>query len=748
MHRFRLTDIRDVPSFGRRCLLAAAAALALTGAARGETPIEPKPTQVSIYRDTWGVPHIYGDTEEAGFFGLGYAQAEDNLIRVLAGALWAQGRSAEIAGDADLPLNVEIRRWRHYEEAQRGFARLSPQLQRNYRAFIAGIKRYMAEHPERVPAWAPELEPEMLVAISRAIWWVFYNQNLGPAECTKGGVKLQLGFNGQPPPAVRTASNEWVVLPKRTKNGETILLADPHVSMNDASYYEYRVFGGDFMSAGFTSGVLMWQAQGRHVAWAYTTGNPDLWDCYAVETDPENPRQYLYDGKPQMMEVRKETIRSSSGKVIEREFEYTRHNGVLSPVVAREGRIAYVVSASQMHDAGLFDEEIYRMNRARSVAELREALKTLGQLPQNLMVIDDGGHAYYLRAGKTPQRPAGYDWTGPVPGNTSATAWLGYHSLDEMIEVLDPPQGYMQNNNTAPDTLFAEGNLEASKYPAYMFNDTPGRLTTRGQRALDVLSRAKDFTVEDAMELAFDEYWVTTPPWQDALRHAVEQEPERVAALSPAARKLVERILSFDGHARAESAAALNFLFWRAETGEALYARDEFAGLRAFPWQRSMVTPAFAQMLIEEAEQAAAAQIEVVGDIDQPLGKLFRVAFGNVNEPLGGASIHANNRPERSAFVVPEFDSTLRAFEFAPLDKNGQRLVYRGSQGTRLVVFGERPQSWSLRAFGQQMDPTSPHGADQVVLISRRQFKPMLLDKAELLKHVESTKTLDVPATF
>src|SRR5690606_37599882 len=101
--------------------------------------------------------------------------------------------------------------------------------------------------------------------------------------------------------------------------------------MNDGSYYEYRMYGGDFMSAGFAAGALLWQAQNRHVAWAYTTGNPDLWDCYAVETDPANPRQYLYDGKPQTMEVRKETFRSASGKVIEMEFEYTRHNGVLSP---------------------------------------------------------------------------------------------------------------------------------------------------------------------------------------------------------------------------------------------------------------------------------------------------------------------------------------------------------------------------------------------------------------------------------
>src|SRR5690606_31051562 len=131
--------------------------------------------------------------------------------------------------------------------------------------------------------------------------------------------------------------------------------------------------------------------------------------------------------------------------------EYTRHNGVLSPVVARQGPIAYAVSMSQMHDAGLFDEEIYRMNRARSLSELRDALGTLGQLPQNLMAIDEQGHGYYLRAGKTPRRPAGYDWSAPVPGNTSTTAWSGFHPLHEMIEVMNPSQGYMQNNNVSPD---------------------------------------------------------------------------------------------------------------------------------------------------------------------------------------------------------------------------------------------------------------------------------------------------------
>ena len=33
--------------------------------------------KVTLYRDNWGVPHLYADSEEAGYYGVGYAQAEE-----------------------------------------------------------------------------------------------------------------------------------------------------------------------------------------------------------------------------------------------------------------------------------------------------------------------------------------------------------------------------------------------------------------------------------------------------------------------------------------------------------------------------------------------------------------------------------------------------------------------------------------------------------------------------------------------
>ena len=55
---------------------------------------------MTIYRDAFGVPHIVGDTEEAAFFGYGYAQAEDHLERMMLQYRDAQGRRAEVEGFA------------------------------------------------------------------------------------------------------------------------------------------------------------------------------------------------------------------------------------------------------------------------------------------------------------------------------------------------------------------------------------------------------------------------------------------------------------------------------------------------------------------------------------------------------------------------------------------------------------------------------------------------------------------------
>ncbi|MGQ0536123.1 MAG: penicillin acylase family protein [Methanobacteriota archaeon] len=66
--------------------------------------------KVRIHRDAQGVPHVYADTEEALFFGEGYAQAEDRAFQMEILRRAAKGRLAEILGEPMLGSDVAMRR--------------------------------------------------------------------------------------------------------------------------------------------------------------------------------------------------------------------------------------------------------------------------------------------------------------------------------------------------------------------------------------------------------------------------------------------------------------------------------------------------------------------------------------------------------------------------------------------------------------------------------------------------------------
>src|SRR5678815_5435138 len=57
---------------------------------------------VTIYRDTYGVPHVFGRTDASTVYGFAYAQAEDNFWRIEDNYLAAIGRSAEVDGEKRL----------------------------------------------------------------------------------------------------------------------------------------------------------------------------------------------------------------------------------------------------------------------------------------------------------------------------------------------------------------------------------------------------------------------------------------------------------------------------------------------------------------------------------------------------------------------------------------------------------------------------------------------------------------------
>jgi len=104
----------------------------------------PDETEVTIYRDEYGVPHIVGDSDIGVFFGQGYAVAEDRLVQMEINRRSAKGTLAEIYGSGYVSYDQNTRSL-YYTESERltQFNAMSANFQAMVEAYIAGINSYL-----------------------------------------------------------------------------------------------------------------------------------------------------------------------------------------------------------------------------------------------------------------------------------------------------------------------------------------------------------------------------------------------------------------------------------------------------------------------------------------------------------------------------------------------------------------------------------------------------------------------------
>jgi acyl-homoserine-lactone acylase len=121
---------------------------------------------VTIYRDTWGVPHVHGKTDADAVFGLLYAQAEDDFNRVELNYINALGRLAEVEGEAEIWRDLRMKMFITPQDMQAKFAASPAWLQKLMVAFADGLNFYLHTHPEVKPKLITHFEPWMALAFS------------------------------------------------------------------------------------------------------------------------------------------------------------------------------------------------------------------------------------------------------------------------------------------------------------------------------------------------------------------------------------------------------------------------------------------------------------------------------------------------------------------------------------------------------------------------------------------------------
>lgn len=658
---------------------------------------------VTVKRDTWGVPHIFAATLADGAYGLGYAQAEDRLDQLFENYRDAIGRLAEVKGAGSVEQDFRQRMVGHEAVCRRRYAELPADVRELCEAFQDGVRAYLAEHPERRPASALPLEPWMVPALHRLL---IFNWPLGTAT-------RELGRRNE----FHLFSNEWAVRPERTADGAAFLLIDPHVHLEGPfRFYEFRMHAGGHDISGFSAvgSPVLGVGHNAFLGWACTTGGPDTTDVYIEQTDPAHPLRYRYEGGWHEMTRETVSIAVQGAAPVVRPLDRSHHG----PILLREGNKAYALACPYLDQVDAVTES-YRAMTARTLAEFDAALAMNQLMEQNVMLADVEGNIRYVRTGRVPVRPKGYDFSRPVRGDTGKTEWQGLHPMADLIQVLNPPSGYLQNCNCGPDTMAKGLKLDLAAYPAYIANTGPGAINSRGRRAVELLESHPKLTVDDALAIALDAHADRCERWLKALREAARGDAltKPIKGADPAAlRRAAEALLAWDGRMDKSSTAATLYRGWRQ------VCADRKATERSSP-----------RALLDALAETVAWLTANYGSAEVPYGEVNRIRRGGRSWPFSGGDAGGGSM-------------TLRAMA----SKLEGKAFYgeSGQNWTQLVQFRRGAvRSWSATPFGQSDDPASPHYADQAEkLFSADRLKETWFQPAELEGHVESVRVLRRPA--
>ena len=138
----------------RRPPFAVVSVLFLGLAALASRPARSAEDPTTIYRDEFGIPHIFAPNLNDAAYAIGYAQAEDRLEELLKNYRRATGTMAEVFGANSFREDLRQRVMRHAEISRASFEKISPKMRGVLESYQRGIKQFMTDHPEQVPSWA------------------------------------------------------------------------------------------------------------------------------------------------------------------------------------------------------------------------------------------------------------------------------------------------------------------------------------------------------------------------------------------------------------------------------------------------------------------------------------------------------------------------------------------------------------------------------------------------------------------
>jgi penicillin amidase len=746
--------------------------------------------KVDVYFDTYGIPHIYANTEEDALRILGYVHAQDRLWQMELLRRIGKGGLSEIFGEDMLKTDKFFLSLGIDDASQQtvdNISKDSPMVSLS-QAYLDGINKFIEEGPTPIEFHLTGLDktPFTLKDVYNTVGYMAFSfamahktdplltnikNTLGPEYLTDLEIdtdpKTTLLKNYKPsigdslkndlasvisevlqdfPIPQFEGSNSWVIAPDKTKNGKVIFANDPHIGFAQPSvWYEAHVNAPNYEKYGYHLAGVPFPLLGhdRRLAYGLTMFENDDIDFYYEEENPNDSSSYKTPTGWKKYEVVSKTIKVKGEDNVIFTYRKTDHGPILNGIadqVMEERPIAMSWVYTKMENKVM--DGLYRMSHAQNLSEFREALPNIHAPGLNIMYGDAMGNVAWFATAKLYQMPDSTNTKFILDGISGKEEPLRYLDISENPMAINPSWNYVYSANNQPDSI------NGSLYPGYYLPEN------RAKRIVSLLEPKNDWDKESVQEMLIDVTSGVNAKVVTNLSKSME-----VKQMSKTQIAVLDRMNVWDGNNQLQQIEATIYHRWIY-----FFLKNTFEDELGTTMFQQLLDTHFHKRLI--APMAAKENSIWWDDINTPdsvetknerVNLSFRQAFQSLEDDFGKDpekwtwnKVHTLEHGHpigqikalRSFFNVGPFPvsgtrEVINNMSFN-YDATGQYHVSSGPSTRRVIDFSDIENSTSILPTGQSGNPFSEHYEDQAEMFIQGKFRKMMMNKEEIIKTQES----------
>ncbi|MGB0369345.1 MAG: penicillin acylase family protein, partial [Flavobacteriales bacterium] len=689
-------------------LLVGLSAAAFADAGNYEYSTTINPEDVTIVRDKWGVPHIYGKTDADVAYGLAWANAEDDFYTMQELVITAKGLAGKLMGVEGAERDFYSHSIGYRDRVEQDFHLLSDDYVRYLEGYCQGINAYAKAHKKEIrvkgtfPVTPKDVVGGFMFALSALIG--------GPGAV---GNIMNGTYDKDQASDLPYGSNAFAFSSNKTDDGSTMLTVNPHQPVEGPfSWYEAHLCseeGLNIHGAMFPGSSTVFLGNNENLGWAHTFNHLDLVDVFQLEMHPKKKHTYKFNGEWHKLEKRPVWLKVKLAKgfviPVKKKTFWSKLGATLE---SPDGNFyAVKMAANEKVHVG---EQWYRMDRASNFEEFYGALQMESISMFNVIYADKDDNILFLNNCVIPKRNPEVDYTKVVKSNSDKTLWSEFYDVEDLIQTKNPNSGWVFNTNNNPAHATDESEWTSlNDYPA-SFGVADRGENNRAERFLELMREpaSEKVSYERMKEMKFDYEFPACGAFQHSMDDLFLINPNDYPEVS----SLISAINNWDKKSDVDNVEASAWLITFQRVFKLMgFADGEF--------KKEVHIP---DSIYLEALHWAKDQIDThYGGVIPKLGEVQRHVRADVNLPLGG------------------FPDALAA-NYNKEWKDGRYKPWVADSYVHFAKWkdGKLQKMETLHPFGSSTRPDSPHYTDQMQLYADMETKEMTLDKEKIMSEAKS----------